>query len=127
MSYVKKDNLGEMGVHLYRLDGKVHAVECSVEEYDSLALPDAGAPKLPDGAEWIQSIKRPKFDTPDGTLGEGEYGTDGKGICWIRPVGGTEVLAKEEDIVNDEPNEKAVSDITRQSLTTKTMIEIEKG
>ena len=108
-----------MGVHFYELNGVVEAVECSVAEYDALALPNAGQPKLPEGAKWLQSIKRPKFDTLDGTLGEGEYGDDGKGIAWVRPVGGVEVLAKIEDIVADEPNDKALADMGRQLELTK--------
>lgn len=115
-----------MGVHFYELNGKVEALECSVEEYDSLALPNAGSPPLPQGAKWLQSIKRPKFDTSDGTLGEGEYALDGKGIAWVRPIGGTEVLTKEENIVNDEPNEQGQKDIEKQLITTPQMVEIKK-
>lgn len=115
MALVKKNSLGEMGVHFYELNGVVEAIECSVAEYDALGLPGAGAPSLPEGAKWLHSIKRPKFDTQDGTLGEGQYGSDGNGTAWVRPVGGVEVLAKEEDIINDEPNNKALDDMGKQS------------
>lgn len=127
MAYVRKDNLGEMGVHFYELDGAVNAFECSVEEYEALGKKEATQPKLPEGARWIHSIKRPRFDTADGTLGEGEYGVDGKGICWVRPIGGTEVLTNEEDFIDHEPNEKALEDMSRQQMTTSVMVEIKKG
>ena len=127
MKFIKVIKLGEMGIHFYELGGVVEAIECSVEEYDALALPNASSPLFPEGAVWLQSIKRPKFDTPDGTLREGEYGDDGKGIAWVRPFGGMEVLTKVENIVEDEPNIQALDDINKQLISTPQMVEIKKN
>lgn len=59
--------IGEWHGHFYEVDGKEYFQECTREEYDALALPNAGAPNVP--GKWLYSTAgMKKYDTKDGFL-----------------------------------------------------------
>ena len=118
MKLTKVEKIGEMAIHFYELNGVVEAQECTLEEYASLALPGAGAPNLPEGAKWVQSIQRVKFDTPDGTVGEGEYGIDETNAIVNLP-GTQELVIPASEIDKDIISEKGIEIVNKQSQPMK--------
>lgn len=68
---IKTTIIGEQAWHVFEdVDGNKIKEECSIQEYDSLAM--GGSPSK-EGYVWVFSYKDWKYDTVSGRLEDGTY------------------------------------------------------
>jgi hypothetical protein len=66
--------IGQWAHHIFRdKEGNDVYVECSIEEYNKLALSNDSNPVPPEGMTWVGSRYGSKFDTQTGVLEKGTY------------------------------------------------------
>jgi hypothetical protein len=98
---IKRNYLGEGYVHFFVNDetGEEAIVECTQEDYDALALPNAVNPTLK-GHTWLQSHgKTIKVDTPTTILSKGEY-CEFDGGAYVVPKDGKPGKVELAELVN---------------------------
>lgn len=78
--------VGERAFHYFEnnLTHETVRVPCTLEEYASLGLPNAGPASNGSGFTWLKSTREPKYDTPDGDLTADTYAILDSGFCVIK-------------------------------------------
>lgn len=90
----KRNIVGKWGFHVFEKDGITVEVPCTEEEYNALALPNAGQPTK-ENFVWKFSYRTDKFDTPTGFLSENEYAEYADGTFMVKINGRTGKLVKD--------------------------------
>lgn len=99
---IKREYLGDGYFHFFtQKDGKEVTVECTKEEYDALALPNAINPTKKDCVWKFSAGGTIKVDTPSNFLGEDEY-------C----IKGDEVVI----VLKDVPEDKQVQILPKEDV-----------